>query len=74
MQYIAKPTMFLWPFTHVPAVTGGGATQLIMPYLYEGILKTGQTEFAAWRWSYFFPGGMHVLCAALVLFCAVVRA
>ena len=52
---------------------GGGATQIIMPYLYQGIVDQGQPSFSAWRWAYFFPGGMHILCALLVLFFAIVR-
>lgn len=54
-------------------VAGGGATQLIMPYLYQAILNSNQPSFSAWRWAYFFPGGMQVACAALVLFGAQVH-
>jgi NNP family nitrate/nitrite transporter-like MFS transporter len=45
---------------------GGGATQLIMPYLFKGISRAAP-PFQAWRWAFFVPGAMHVLVAVLIL-------
>lgn len=52
--------------------TGGGATQIIMPYLTTAI-AANVPEFEAWRWAFFVPGACHVLVAFLVMVAATVR-
>jgi NNP family nitrate/nitrite transporter-like MFS transporter len=46
---------------------GGGATQLIMPLVFQAIKKCGATPFVAWRIAYFVPGMKHIVMDLAVL-------
>lgn len=47
---------------------GGGATQLIMPLLFDLIRNIGAVKYTAWRLVFFIPGLFQVLTAFSVFF------
>ncbi|XP_020571985.1 high-affinity nitrate transporter 2.3 [Phalaenopsis equestris] len=46
---------------------GGGAIQLIMPFIYSIVRKMGCAEFTAWRVAFFVPGLVQMASALAVL-------
>lgn len=46
---------------------GGGAIQIIMPYLTTAIAHN-VPEFEAWRWAFFVPGAVHIIVAFVIMF------
>ncbi|XP_010248571.1 PREDICTED: high affinity nitrate transporter 2.5 [Nelumbo nucifera] len=46
---------------------GGGATQLIMPLVYDLIRDIGATQFTAWRIAFFIPALFQTLSAFAIL-------
>ncbi len=41
---------------------GGGVTQILMPAIVQGLEASGVISFSAWRWSFFVPGIVFILC------------
>ncbi|XP_074272352.1 high affinity nitrate transporter 2.5-like [Silene latifolia] len=46
---------------------GGGATQLIMPFVYNLIVKIGAKSFTAWRIAFFIPALFQTISAFAVM-------
>ncbi|GMH26097.1 hypothetical protein Nepgr_027940 [Nepenthes gracilis] len=46
---------------------GGGATQLIMPLVYDLIVRIGATSFTAWRIAFFIPAFFQTMAAFAVM-------
>ena len=51
---------------------GGGVTQIVMPYMTEGIAKH-VPEYEAWRWAFFLPGCLFIIITFLILTLGQVR-
>ncbi|THF98915.1 hypothetical protein TEA_022122 [Camellia sinensis var. sinensis] len=49
---------------------GGGATQIIMPYVFSIILDMGAVRFTAWRIAFFIPSLMQTTSAFSIFFLA----
>lgn len=47
---------------------GGGLTQVLMVDIYQAFLDSGVDKEQAWRRSFFVPGCMLIVVAALVYF------
>ena len=41
-------------------------TQIVMPYMTEGIAKH-VPEYEAWRWAFFLPGCLYIVITFLIL-------
>lgn len=59
-----RPCLTSWLLPLPPA--GGGATQLVMPYLFAAI-NIAQPDFIAWRVAFFIPAWCQILIGLAVL-------